>query len=255
MWIICCGMIRSGSTLQYQLTKEIVESDGQGIGVGWMDKDQLRFELQKTTNEKKIKVVKCHEYFKEAGDFISSHKAKGIYVYRDLRDILVSLMNKKKQPFGSVFSVDRVNSLIDMDRKWNGIETLYVSKYEEVMSNLAAEIVKIASFLKISVDKSFVTEIEQKHSIENQQKRIFKFDYTEMGTDSGDSIYDPDTLLHDNHIHSGKIHQWETELSRFQIALLENIAYEWLIERNYPISKSRTVRKLAKFLFHFLSAN
>jgi hypothetical protein len=249
MWIVCCGMIRSGSTLQYQLTKEIVESSGYGIGVGWMDKEQLKFELQKTTDEKKLKVVKCHDYFKEVSDLILRDKAKGIYVYRDLRDVIVSLMNKRNQNFESIFSIEMIKSLIDHNMKWNRIETLYVSKYEEMMTNLPDEISNIAALLEISIDNSFVTNVAQKYSLKNQKKRISEFNYNDLGTHSVDDVYDSSSLLHKDHIHSGKSKQWETELSRYQIASIENIAYEWLIEKDYPISQNSLVRKMANIYF------
>ena len=40
-WIICCGMVRSGSTLQYQIVKDIVESKDIGKGLGFFEGPDL----------------------------------------------------------------------------------------------------------------------------------------------------------------------------------------------------------------------
>lgn len=40
MWVFCGGMLRSASTLQFQITSRLVTEAGIGQQIGWIDADQ-----------------------------------------------------------------------------------------------------------------------------------------------------------------------------------------------------------------------
>ena len=73
MLIFCCGMNRGGSTLQYQIVAEIVESNNLGIALGWIGSPN-RATLKSLDNiahrRDKFAVVKCHQYTAEARAYI-----------------------------------------------------------------------------------------------------------------------------------------------------------------------------------------
>ena len=36
MLVFCCGMMRAGSTVQYQIATELIESQNLGMSLGWI---------------------------------------------------------------------------------------------------------------------------------------------------------------------------------------------------------------------------
>ena len=41
MWIFCCGMERSGSTVQFQISAQLVEDAGLGKRVEWVKAERV----------------------------------------------------------------------------------------------------------------------------------------------------------------------------------------------------------------------
>ena len=68
MWIFCCGMRRSGSTLQYQLTARIVEEEGIGKRVEWVKPADFPVLREKYKDYEGLKVFKSHIYTSEIGE-------------------------------------------------------------------------------------------------------------------------------------------------------------------------------------------
>ena len=81
--------------------------------------------------------------------------------------------------------------------------------------------------------------------MEEQKKRIAKIDYLAGNTikKKSGAYVDQETLLHNNHIRSGKSEQWKTGLAPLEVAFIEEHAYEWLVTLNYPISQNWLKRK------------
>ncbi|MBC8430512.1 MAG: sulfotransferase domain-containing protein [Desulfobacterales bacterium] len=238
-------MPRSGSTVHYQLTKEIVESNNVGKGLGWVEPEQFPKLQSNFMNDNRFLVIKCHSYINGAQDLVSRGEAKAIYVYRDLRDVIVSIMNKNKTSFRHVMQSGFIHSILQEYDNWNKLNDIFVAKYENMIKDLAQETLKIAKYIGVDLDKSSAVKIAGKYTIEQQVKRIQSFDYNTYGVRAGKNNYDPDFLLHDNHIFSGNTKQWITMLSPFEIGLIEDIAYGWLVEKDYHIKQTWIIRKIA----------
>lgn len=251
MWVFCCGMRRAGSTLQYQLTKEIVESKKVGSGLGWVEPHQFTQLYSSCRNEEGFFVVKSHRYIEKATELFSKEEAKAIYVYRDIRDVVVSMMNQSNKSFARVMLSRFVDLILDEHYKWTSVGDILVSKYETMVTDLGRESLRIADYLGVDLDESAANLVAEKYTSGRQVQRIRSFNYGNLVTRSVAAAYDPASLLHANHIHSGKSEQWRTTLSRFQVGLIENIAYDWLIDRGYPTSQDWTIRKVAAIMYLF----
>jgi hypothetical protein len=247
-------MKRSGSTLHYQLTKEIVESSNAGKALGTIDPVYFKHFQEKHPNKDEFLIIKCHDFIDEARDLFSSNRAKAIYVYRDIRDVVVSIMNKNKLSFINVLQSGFIRSLIEEYAKWKSLNGILVSKYEIMITDLMKEAIKIADYLEITLDESTARKIAEKYTIDRQILRVQNFDYDNNGIESGANMYDPVSLLHKNHMYSGKPEHWKTTLSRFEVALIENMAGNWLIGENYLVSQNWIIRKAASASFKFLIA-
>ena len=92
MLIVCNGMIRSGSTLQYNLIRLQVEATFSGKAEGFIGKKELNSErLQFWQKDVALHVIKSHDILPE---WMRAEGIKLVYIYRDIRDVAVSLKNK-----------------------------------------------------------------------------------------------------------------------------------------------------------------
>lgn len=252
MWIFCCGMQRSGSTVHYQITKEIVESQNVGQGLGWVEIGQFQQMYDSNKNQDRIFVVKTHQYIDLASELLQQEQAKAIYIYRDMRDNVVSMMNKRKVSFWrvAVFS-EFIPTNLNAYYSWSNANNMLISKYEDMVQDLIGEVTKIARFLEIELNEEEVVRIAQKYSINKQKERVSSFDYGREGIQSGYVTYESNTLLHSDHIYSGEIDQWRHELSPIQAGVVECLAYDFLVTRGYSISQNWVQSKASHVMLFF----
>lgn len=237
MWVFCAGMMRSGSTLQYQIATKLVEGAGLGTGVGSCVPGRFRELLDRNDNPARHHVVKCHRYLPTARGRLRRGDARALYIYRDLRDVVVSMMHKENRSFRQMMDAGFVQQLLEDDAIWAGQPNTLVSVYEEVTGDVAAEVERIAAFLRIDVPPSDVARIADEHSLDRQKHRIERYDFGREGVAEGrTNLLDPDTLLHHNHLRSGRSGQWAEALTAEQVAEIERIAGPWLLERGYALA-------------------
>ena len=251
-------MPRSGSTVHYQLTADLVETQGIGKRVGYVDPLSLEAleSLKNEESDDKLLVVKCHNYSEQAAELISSGKGKAIYVYRDIRDAMVSYMNRCSISFEKAMRLDGgfVETTLSSYYKWNSVDTILVSQYEDMVDNLKEEVIKIAEFLGLRITDEIAMSLARKHTLIQEFQHIRHFDYEQEGTQINNThwegSYDPKTQLHQNHIRSGKQQQWKYFLSNYQLLQVEAIAHEWLKERGYPLSQEMNELSRCEFLLN-----
>ncbi|MCG3119041.1 MAG: hypothetical protein ALAOOOJD_01369 [bacterium] len=235
MWIFCCGMQRSGSTLQFQITAQLVEAAGLGKRVEWV-KPELFGKLRKAlADEPGWKVFKMHVCTDKMADEFHRQNAMGVYVYRDLRDVMVSMIRKYDTTFETLLDGGFVDDCLLHYQRWTSLPRVLVSKYETMMADLANEVERIAAHLGITLRAEQYRQIAAEHNMAQQKQRI------EAAKKDGnlrrgvvDSVrFDPYTNLHTNHIHEGEIGGWQAALAPEQVARLEAQAGNWLRAHGY----------------------
>ncbi|MGK7939056.1 MAG: sulfotransferase domain-containing protein [Crocosphaera sp.] len=247
MLIICCGMMRSGSTLQYQLTVAILEKTGKGTGYGEIRHSNCQELLQKYSSTS-MHVVKVHQFrhLKGVGKAIAEQQAKGIYSYRDIRDVTVSLMKMRKANFEKLmFETGEIKECIRDFYNWTNLDNMLISRYEVMVNNLPQEVVKIAQHLNIDISQEDAQEIAAHYSIEQQKKRIKQWKNSKVN----EKLYDPKSLLHGNHISSGQQNQWNKVLTPIQVAYLESISKDWLSLVDYPLTQPLPIQWLSQLTY------
>jgi len=249
MWVVCCGMQRSGSTLQYQLTTAVVEAAGAGRSLGWITSNAFPDYQNRFPHEKQIQVFKCHVFIPAIAELMAQGQAKAVYVYRDIRDVVVSIMTKKRLTFEQMIQRGSLQSVLEKDRQWSDMDQILISRYEQMITNIPEEVGRIAVYLGLSLSPAQITAIGEQHTIEQQQQRIASFDFEKSGHGQGYDRHDPTTLLHKNHIASGEPLRWMKVLSRLQAGFLEYVAYDWLRKRQYRITQNMVVRALARLKY------
>ena len=232
MYVICAGMARSGSTLQYNITSEILSRSGRGKASGLMGDAEIRPQLAES---RELYVIKHHYLDDGVKTVLSLAPAKVIYSRRDLRDVFVS----DRKISGSMRSPRQIRqfteTLMDSDLAWRSLPDIYMSRYEDFVDDIEGEVRGIAAYLSVPLSPHDVGEVAEKFSIENQRKRIGKFS-EETLEDSGYGPYDKSTQLHKGHIQSARPGRYLTELGAVERAHIEFVASNWLQANGYPLS-------------------
>lgn len=236
MWIFCGGMQRSASTLQYQIASELVERNNLGVRITWHNPEK-HSKLLPINSEKHYKVFKSHILTDSIkGQFVSNN-AVGLYIYRDLRDVVSSLQEKNKTIYKDHALVKLINNLIKQYELWSSLKIIHISRYEDVAYNICKEILSIARFIGIVNNCVDTDELAQKLSLYGQKRFIDGMrSKRNLVCVNNYNIYDPDTLLHLNHITSGKIGRYKNDLTSEQIKIIEENAYHWMVANGYAFS-------------------
>lgn len=232
MIIFCCGMSRSGSTVQYQITKRLAEEHLGGRGLGMINQKK-RIIIGERYRSETI-VVKSEQYQPWARDYFDAGVAVGIGIYRDFRDVVVSLMNfyssrkdyKAHTDADGSFDDTLMNYAVpamNWQSCWERRQNVFFLKYEDWWPNLERMTHPIAQILEISSD---VEDIEKEFTIARNRSRIAEI---RQWIDLKDS------LLTKNHIglNDGRPGQYKLNLEKAQIAEVENIGGEWLKKHGY----------------------
>jgi len=237
MWIICCGLRRSGSTLQYNIAAKILALS-EGKVLGYIDTGEDFLRLQEQYEEYQgYKLVKIHLPNEPIVEAFATGNAKGIFCYRDVRDVVVSEMAKYGFSFRKVLRLKLIEHYVMTYAAWKQLSPLLESKYEIFAFDIKTEVERIASFLTIHLTEQQVRTITEELTLENVKKYIQanKFD-TSVEYNSKQFKMDASTLLHNNHINSGACEQWRTKLTDRQIRKVERRAKEWLAQKGYPLA-------------------
>lgn len=210
--IHCAGMKRSGSTLQFNLVKDIVSRTGNGVGLS-------TFEARKGTvyKEHKYNVVKGHPFKKyDCLPFVS---------IRHPLDCIVSVMDYQSCSFWKAF--EQIAQSIEQVDEWLDNYNYYLMKYEELFSGshsvrIFAQVYSIASYLGIEIDVKMAVQIANDNSywkvkpITDQQP-----------------INDPHTWLSSKHLGDGKVRKYKNRLDNKQIDYASKNLREFMERHNY----------------------
>lgn len=103
MFYFCCGMRRSGSTLQFNLVKELLSKKYGSVRSSFAeDEDQVNTLFEDHQIESPY-LIKCHKYIGQVPSLIKDQKAIVFYIYRDIRDVVVSFINMYDSKTSNVF--------------------------------------------------------------------------------------------------------------------------------------------------------
>lgn len=237
MWVFCCGMQRSGSTLQFQIAARLVEEAALGRRVEWVEPRKFPELRAKYANLDGWKVFKNHVCTDEMAAEFARGDAVGIYSYRDLRDVFVSNMSKYSSRFDQFWYAGFLEATLQNYQRWTRLPRVLVSRYEAMVADVPSEVGRIASHLGLSLDAEACRRIASEYSMERQKERIERFSQGgELVQGYAGARYDPESMLHTDHIQGGRVGGWQGRLSLREVALLESAAGNWLLEHGYALS-------------------
>jgi len=241
-------MMRSGSTLQFQIIAHLVEEAGLGKRLGWTPPPRFPEVREQYTDYPGWKVFKVHVCTRPMRAEFNRGNASGVYIFRDIRDVMVSAMRRQSKSFEQLWQENYIGVCLRNFYKWTRLPGVLVSKYEQMILDVPAEVSRIAAHLGIAIDDATCEKVAAEYAITKQKERIelFRSALAPEYQSGQDPIFDAVTLLHINHIHSGQTGEWKLVLSPSQISLIEGEARDWLVTNGYEVSQINPVPRVIR---------
>lgn len=238
MIVICNGMLRSGSTLQYNVAASILEAVGpvtRGGFIGAFAKPEVRARLDALKAADGWTIIKTHEAPLERAFY--DKRVRVLFSYRDVRDIAASIKKKWGYPFEQILS--DIDAMIEIERGFASIPNVLVQSYDTLYDDLKLATRQIADFLDVALDGEICARIATENSVESFQKRIASRSSNPivrvLGRVAGRFRIDPRTQMHNDHISAsgGRNGDW---LNKFDVAERDEMERRfgaWLAQRGY----------------------
>ena len=160
-------MIRSGSTWQYNVTAELLETCRTARRIGFADSEKT---LRKWISNHTDIVIKIHVPFETAISDVINRQARMLYIFRDLRDVAASLMQYENYPLHQILESGRLESVWQHHQVWSRLPGALVQQYEQMMADPAAAAQQIARFLKLDVSDESIRAITHQNSLKVRRR-------------------------------------------------------------------------------------
>jgi hypothetical protein len=235
MDLICAGMYRSCSTWQYGVSVDLVQRHRGGVALGYV----LPSEYRLPADAREWRVLKSHEGHPRYARALRRGVARALYASRDVRDVVVSMMHKQAVGFEAFVRNGGLHQILGYDRFWRMQPGTLCQRYDWLVSAPVNGIREIADFLEIGLAVGEAEELASLHSLEENRKRTqalgeaLRARGMDLSVPGNALMYDPQTLLHWNHLRQGRNGTWREELTAGQRAVLGSVAGEWLIREGY----------------------
>ncbi len=243
--MICAGMYRACSTWQYEVAAHLIDQHSSDARLGYLTGEQYaeRARLDPTRGPKLVptrwRVFKSHEGHDAFAEALAGGRAIALYAYRDVRDVVFSLMHKRKLTFEALLRQGMVHQILANDRFWIKQPGLLVQRYEQILANPAEAVVEIAKHLGFGMNIADAERIAAEYSLESNLARTqaLKERLEQAGVNLDDQanaqICDPASLLHWNHVRKGGSGSWAEEATPTQSVVLDRMYGPWLADHGY----------------------
>lgn len=213
------------------------------ISGGDVFEDPIRAEaLKRELSNTEWTVLKVHDGHRGFSKMLESGASLAIYSFRDVRDVVYSLMHKKACSFQQlVVNEAMLYKIIDNDEFWRAQNNILVQRYETILAKPEAAIEEIAYHLKIKIKESEVDRLTKAYSLESNRERVLRHAdrLRQKGVDLDDpqnaEIQNPVTHLHWNHIRNGEVGAWKRIATSEETSTLNDIAGNWLKMHGYEL--------------------
>ncbi len=244
-------MYRACSTWQYTVAAHLVERYRDGKRLGYLSGEEYTLRRGESTANAHAPmaigsaggrsgwtVFKSHDGDRFFARAMASGQARVLYAYRDVRDVIFSLMHKRGLTFEQLLRQGMIQQILWNDRFWTRRSGVLIQKYEDLIADPVTGVLQIARHLEIPIEAYEASQIAVEYSADSNRARIENLQKTlrESGVDLNDAsnqqICDPTTLLHWNHLRP-RTETWRDLATPSQRRLLESYFGDWLAARGY----------------------
>ncbi len=268
MLVICNGMGRGGSTLQYNLVRALITVTDRGTAHGYIvDREGhsqfMSFEqLREWADAPEIHLVKMHAAHVQLEEFLLAGSTRVCYIYRDVRDVALSRRTAfgergAKLVRGLQRNHDTYYVLRDVRDKF--ASCFVWQRYEEVTVDLARAAGELANLVGLEMSQSQMDVVVDACSLDTtkgmcdelragledavskmreKSPRLAAQYLQQIGRGQGPGgivLLDGSSLLLYNHIgaHGGASGVWKERLDDATLEMVMANHGEWLRENGY----------------------
>ncbi|GIX06362.1 MAG: hypothetical protein KatS3mg115_0765 [Candidatus Poribacteria bacterium] len=263
MVIVCNGMIRSGSTLQYNIVRCLHTSlnlELQLLGALEIGEETYQ-RLADAARSPTRFLIKTHRTRPAVLKLAEKGLIFVLYIYRDLRDVAVSYREKFEAPWEEILAtLDEEVALYWHLKPLQGRGKVLWQRYEEVIEDLPQAVRETAVYLGLDADESVVQEVAEACSLQSAlrvmlqvRREILRKAREHFSTpistraikklieeSLGIAVGDPVSLIHWDHIssHRGRPGVWKEKLSAQEVQELTSRYRDWFLDAGYRIARS-----------------
>jgi hypothetical protein len=245
MIIVIAGMPRSGSTLQANIAKALVEGHRLGRREDWsIDWQKDLIQIEQYVQDDEFHIYKSHWVNDNVIQLMKKHcdKCYILSSHRDIRDVAASMMLKFDYTFSKAKS--RIGRAItNIDRIRNCGVPYLEQDYSTLRYSLVKAVSKVADFLAIELSPAELNEITNRLDVriafEKSREKTIRFEGLRRKIAflfrTKFPYADNDLMLHSKHVsnHMGRSGIWRDRLTEDQVAELERLFPGWC-ESNFP---------------------
>ncbi len=143
--VLCGGMYRACSTWQYEVVSHLCERYLDGERLGYVTSGQyvdlmLSDAAKRRTlpgNAARWRILKSHDRHPVFARSLTAGHAIAIYAYRDVREVVFSLMHKRGMSFQQLLRHGMIHQILANDRFWMAQPDLLVQRYDDLLAEPA----------------------------------------------------------------------------------------------------------------------
>lgn len=242
MLAVCNGMIRSGSTLLYNVVRSAVEFTGLGGGVGFWDARRLArrpTRVNAWVRHARWNVIKMHDVYEPILQLAGDAAVRICYVHRDLRAVAASA--KRMWGYDDAALLKALDHAVSVHQRLRELPILEF-RYSELAHNLDAAVDRVAAGLGLSLSEELRRRVVVECSVPAAVQRAARLPRLwfrlkgAVGRRFGLPLYDHDpiTLLHPDHVTgAGRDGAWRDLLGPELVAMIERRYGDWLERAGY----------------------
>lgn len=258
MDLFCCGMYRSCSTWQYEIGTEVFKylcltnGPAEVQAFGYMTGPEYDLIRRAQRDRSVVRILKGHEGHHSYTNAMYRGRAMGLYAHRDIRDVIFSLMHKRRQSFQEIVSKGMIHQILVNDRFWRCHPQVLVQRYDDILDDPERAVNEIAEFLHIEMPAGTSAQLAQAYSKDANLKRTERLQtkLAEHGLDltntTNAEVYDQQTLLHWNHIRSGPT-SWRSLASAQERMVMQRLLGPWLALNGYEADDLEEIQVKSDF--------
>ena len=174
MDILCVGMYRACSTWQYEVIAHLLERHRDGQRLGYVSGAQYDALARRGRSRPGWRVLKSHEGHRGFAKALTDGRAVAIYGYRDIRDVVFSLMHKRGATFEQLLRQGMIHQILVNDRYWSKRPSVLTQRYEVLIADPVAGVIELASALDIAISGFEAAEVAAEYSFQTNRRRTLE---------------------------------------------------------------------------------
>ena len=244
MLVFCAGTPKAGSTLQYNVCKELL-GDTLMIDYGWVPRANEDGFKPEWGDAEHHTILKTHRVPRWVDDVPLSEGLRIVSSYRDLRDVAASGREFRPQAdFDEILS--GLDLAVEESQRLERLETCLMQRYEDMMVDLEGMVAALADHLGCETSAEQIQQTAARWHVDAVKERLASGSAKprrpwrrRRKNSAAEKPWDDDTLLWPTHVSSsaGRPGRYERVLTDEEVATIEERYADWLAARGYAVTR------------------